>query len=447
MAEQLRYKVTADTSQFVQGMKQVQASSAKANKAVRNQGQAFTQLAYALDDAQYGFRGVQNNLQAIAVTAGASGPVVLGLTAIIVALGYVISNFESANKELVAAKKNFEELTKVILSSDEQIIKDGATIQEQNKKTLSQLQKQLEAGRKLSYTTKTGKAVFIDLTEKEIKALQDQITELEGVIGKNSTLIKQAKDRIKYAKELQRIKDSEDIAEFAIDPPDAENPYDELKFDDSGNPLGGDRTPFASLYDDIKEASDALDELADSEAWDDLESALIQVGSKYAGLTTKQAQALKTLEEDLNNAVKSMIAGAITDLAYALGESLAGEKDFGQEFLKIIGSFMAQLGSLMIAVGVAMIAFNAGLASLNPAVLIGAGVALVAAGAAVTSFAKGGIKKNSSSSGGGGGTPSASVTPTGVQGVGSGGGIVGVVRGDDLRLLNERQSDTYRGRN
>ena len=189
MAEQLRYKVTADTSQFVQGMKQVQASSVKANKAVRNQGQAFTQLAYALDDAQYGFRGVQNNLQAIAVTAGASGPVVLGLTAIIVALGWVISNFESANKELVAAKKNFEELTKVILSSDEQIIKDGATIQEQNKKTLSQLQKQLEAGRKLSYTTKTGKAVFIDLTDKEIKALQEQITELEGVIGKNSTCL------------------------------------------------------------------------------------------------------------------------------------------------------------------------------------------------------------------------------------------------------------------
>ena len=32
----------------------------------------MTQAAYAIDDMQYGFQGVQNNLQAIAVSMGAS---------------------------------------------------------------------------------------------------------------------------------------------------------------------------------------------------------------------------------------------------------------------------------------------------------------------------------------------------------------------------------------
>ena len=437
MAEQLRYKVTADTSQFVQGMKQVQASSVKANKAVRNQGQAFTQLAYALDDAQYGFRGVQNNLQAIAVTAGASGPVVLGLTAIIVALGWVISNFESANKELVAAKKNFEELTKVILSSDEQIIKDGATIQEQNKKTLSQLQKQLEAGRKLSYTTKTGKAVFIDLTDKEIKALQEQITELEGVIGKNSTLIKQAKGRIKYAKELKRIKESEDIAEFAIEPPGE----------------GGD--PFTDAFgdtDDLFGLENVPDIIEDTtEAVDDLESALQQVGSPLAGLSFAAAKTFKEIEEKLEKAEKSIKENFAGTMISAFESIATAEGNFasnlGKGMLSAIGSMLIQLGTAAILAGIAKNSIVPGSGAkdiINGGLVVAGGIALKAGAAAI---GRGGGRGPKAATGGSGGTPSTSVTPTGIQGSGSGGGIVGVVRGDDLRLLNERQSDTYRGRN
>ena len=97
--EFLRYKVTADTKDFEKGMKKVTKSSAAANKSVKKQGQTFTQLSYALDDAQYGFRGVQNNLQQIAVQAGLGGPVILGITAMIIALNYAITNWQKFGDE------------------------------------------------------------------------------------------------------------------------------------------------------------------------------------------------------------------------------------------------------------------------------------------------------------------------------------------------------------
>ena len=111
MADQnLRFRTTNDTSQFVSSTKKatseakkLQAAQAASQKATRRQGQAFTQFAYALDDIQYGFRGVQNNLQAIAVSAGASGGVVLAITAMTVALNYVIENWEEFGGKAVNA--------------------------------------------------------------------------------------------------------------------------------------------------------------------------------------------------------------------------------------------------------------------------------------------------------------------------------------------------------
>ena len=97
--EDLRYIVTADTKSFESGMKKVRKVSTQANKSIKKQGQTFTQLSYALDDVQYGFRGVQNNLQQIAVQAGLGGPVILGITAMIIALGQLIENWEKFGDE------------------------------------------------------------------------------------------------------------------------------------------------------------------------------------------------------------------------------------------------------------------------------------------------------------------------------------------------------------
>lgn len=66
----------------------------KNTRAYRKTGMAFTQLAYALDDVQYGLRGVQNNLQQMLVVMGVSGPIVLAATAAIVYLNHKLRDVD-----------------------------------------------------------------------------------------------------------------------------------------------------------------------------------------------------------------------------------------------------------------------------------------------------------------------------------------------------------------
>lgn len=77
----------------------------KMNNKMRGSNQGFTQLAYAMDDMQYGFQGVQNNIQAIAVSMGASGGLVIGLTAVVIAIGLVAKKFEKMGREAKEAAK------------------------------------------------------------------------------------------------------------------------------------------------------------------------------------------------------------------------------------------------------------------------------------------------------------------------------------------------------
>ena len=91
----LDVNVNANTKNFEAGMNRVQKATRRSTKSTRRQSQAFTQLAYAMDDLQYGFRGVQNNLQQIAITMGISGPLILAITAAIIAIGQLIKHFDS----------------------------------------------------------------------------------------------------------------------------------------------------------------------------------------------------------------------------------------------------------------------------------------------------------------------------------------------------------------
>ena len=101
----------------------------KNTRSYRKTGMAFTQLAYALDDVQYGLRGVQNNLQQMLVVMGVSGPIVLAATAAIVYLNHklrdvdfkgLINSLKTANAllkqlELEATKKAQSEIFDDIL--------------------------------------------------------------------------------------------------------------------------------------------------------------------------------------------------------------------------------------------------------------------------------------------------------------------------------------------
>jgi len=71
----------------------------KLGKKQKRSNMAMTQGAYAIDDMQYGFQGVQNNIQAMAVSLGASGPLIIGLTLLIVGIGVLAKRFEKARRE------------------------------------------------------------------------------------------------------------------------------------------------------------------------------------------------------------------------------------------------------------------------------------------------------------------------------------------------------------
>ena len=90
----------------IQTMK-TSAAVGKGTTNYKRQNMAMTQGAYALDDMQYGFQGVQNNIQAMAVSLGASGPLILGLTLLVVGIGVLAKRFEKARRE---AKKFKEAL-------------------------------------------------------------------------------------------------------------------------------------------------------------------------------------------------------------------------------------------------------------------------------------------------------------------------------------------------
>ena len=81
----------------------------KGSKSMKRQNMAMTQAAYAVDDMQYGFQGVQNNIQAMAVSMGAGGPLIMGLTLLVVGIGVLAKRFEKARREAKKFKESLAE--------------------------------------------------------------------------------------------------------------------------------------------------------------------------------------------------------------------------------------------------------------------------------------------------------------------------------------------------
>ena len=74
------YQLVVDTGQSQAKLNQVADAADKAERAItkaggssKNAGQAMTQLGYAVDDIQSGFRGISNNIQPLLQSLGASG--------------------------------------------------------------------------------------------------------------------------------------------------------------------------------------------------------------------------------------------------------------------------------------------------------------------------------------------------------------------------------------
>ena len=459
--ENLRFKVTADTKQFVQGMKQVQNETTKANANTRRQGQAFTQLAYALDDVQYGFRGIQNNLQAIAVTAGASGPVVLGITALTVGIGYLLSNSESLigvdiegwfKKHVLgatAAKDAMEKLNEVVKTFDESMrestTKSIVEIQELEAalKILTKIPTDLQVGG--DAITEGGGGAFagaFDLLNKEgIDATKLSYEELVNAVQK---LI--AKKRAERDLDIERSTYTEKLNQLLIVQKDATERFtdaqrelnEELnkpKYKQNANLIRGLRKQISDITNEIKTNQGALS---------DLEDHYKRVFTNLLGIIGGEGP--DSVESKLINVSENLqrsLSSAFSGIGKAIGESFASGFD-GDSMLKLLGSFMTAFGSALIASGVAALALKELFA--NPWAAIAAGTALVAAGAAISSSAKKNPVAGARSSGNNAAFRPSAIATTSIQGSGSTSGFI-AIRGQDLRYINQAAADSYSGLN
>ena len=121
------------------------AKTAKATtilgKTQKKSNMAMTQAAYAIDDMQYGFQGVQNNIQAMAVSMGAGGPLIVGLTLLTVGIGLLVKRFQKAQKEAKALKEELSEkqglISKMMIAAE--VVKNTAKGTEAHTKALKEL--------------------------------------------------------------------------------------------------------------------------------------------------------------------------------------------------------------------------------------------------------------------------------------------------------------------
>ena len=143
----------------------------KNTKAYRRTGMAFTQMAYALDDVQYGLRGVQNNMQQMLVVMGVSGPIVLAATAAIVYLNHKLRDFDF--KGWIEGMKSFkDQLRKIELEAAKKSIRD-----------LTDDMFKLHAAFELA---QEGQPMYLDEIADKFKHVTDQIS---GPGGINSALL------------------------------------------------------------------------------------------------------------------------------------------------------------------------------------------------------------------------------------------------------------------
>ena len=480
--DKLRVKIEGDSRSYTKAIdrarkstKGFQKSTVAANRTTKKQGQTFTQLSYALDDAQYGFRGVQNNLQQIAVQAGIGGPIVLGITAMLIGIQQLITHWDEfgdvASKALSAINKEIAGSQGTVASTllYAKVLETSTKGTDEYRFALNKLKKlgfdpvnsSIEKFIKLQKQKaiatafdKIASEKIAGFLEKIIKA-QEDLEEAEERFGKTG----QAGQAVQGASPLnpgqfgtrdaafvgvqsakQNLKEIEgEMETFTAKIASTIKKYfptgilDEV-IGDIDNSKGREKLKSVLGFDLIdttikqgkewqKYAKEIVEAFADS--WNiAVDGAVLKVpgvDEVDAGLRAtrdKLGHNITTLETDIKDAgstLSAAAASAFSGLGVAIGEALAGNGDFGEKFLKILGTFMVQFGSALIALGIAEAAW---LASFDPVTKIVAGSALVIAGAAISSA-------YSEKPGGNSGAQrseitSSTLTPSSLQGDGSG---------------------------
>ena len=464
--EELRIDISADSKQFVKEMGKVQSRLRKTEGGTRRQSQAFTQLAYAMDDAQYGFRGVQNNLQQIAVTAGLAGPAILGITAALVLLNKYFEKPENSEKFFNAFRtsaarakaavdslnKSLRETQGIQLTKDQQDIISYQNDENKAKRELIEVNKQLAKGDEVRQHIGRGQYVVVSgISKLERQRLEIEKERLQNALFDAKAFKEGAIEKVRLLDEQKR-KEAELLKQKMKDKAFEDSRSKGFKFKTGGLGFFGTGLNF-----DPKVLKTARQEFASfglglSQTFESLgqKTGAFAEGFSNSFITIKERAKLATKDikkdlESLNAQLNTMAAGGIANFAQALGEGLVEPKDLGKKLLGGIGGLMVAFGTALIAWGLGWKAFQE--APANPVVAVVAGAALVVAGAAISSIA---AKASGSGSGGGtsgAGIASSRVSPSSIQGFGSGLSLTSTVRGQDLRFVLQGANDSYSGRN
>lgn len=453
--EKLRYRAELDSKNFEAGAKRIEKAASRVNRGVKRQGQAFTQLSYALDDAQYGFRGVQNNLQQLAITAGLSGPLVLGITGLTIGIGYLIDNFDklipvtdNSREALKKLNDEFLKLNEIQLSQDQKIIINAQNLENRAKKRKKEIEDEIKANNDLAASRDAEDFVnTLEEITKKNKVLKEELKSVNEQIFDAQATKQDAIDRVQLADDLAKnikkvnTETNKGRAQFMFGPQstdkferyldslkDIGKTIDQIRFEKFNSDIAAVNLLFRTGVIDLQEYLDRLEELGVQ---------FNKTGEKTSEGTNKISEADGVLNQGLSN--------IITGFATAVGQ---GDK-VGDALLAGFGNILVQLGGLLIVTGLGIKAFKDSLSSLNPVVAVVAGAAMVAAGVAFSSAAKKAGGSGGSSGGYRGTQTSPLQTPNSIQGFGQGSGmqLVSTVRGQDLRFVLQAANDSYSARN
>ncbi len=171
-------------------------ATVKLGKGQKKSNMAMTQAAYALDDMQYGFQGVQNNIQAMAVSMGAGGPLIVGLTLLTIGVGLLVKKFQKAGKEARKLKEELSEKQGLVASMmiAAEVIKNTTEGTEAHTKAMKQLTDNgyIPAKQKVDeYVAALQEQMFIEAKlAANKKSIQDNLVEQLEVQEKINKLTK-----------------------------------------------------------------------------------------------------------------------------------------------------------------------------------------------------------------------------------------------------------------
>lgn len=155
-------------------------ATVKLGKSQKRSNMAMTQAAYAIDDMQYGFQGVQNNIQAMAVSMGAGGPLIIGLTLLTVGIGMLVKRFQKARKEAEAVQKALGEKQGLIATTlrHAEVVRNTEKGTKAYEESLKALKNNGYDPAKQSVDEYTDALIRQKLVEAKLEANADKIKEL-----------------------------------------------------------------------------------------------------------------------------------------------------------------------------------------------------------------------------------------------------------------------------